>query len=181
MSCAACSSKNSDNPRAPFVQASNVTLTAAQRQNVRLFTVEPSKFRKTIEATGAVDFDNDQATSVLAPFGVRCRGCWFPSATRSRKATPWRRSPRLTLRQPSAPISKALATAKTDRRLADLDKDLIQHHGVAQREAEQAETDALNAEADRDAALQGLIVTERPSADHQGLFRKAGRFRAPRD
>ena len=52
---------------------------------------------------------------------------------------------------------KALATAKTDRRLADLDKDLIQHHGVAQREAEQAETDAANAEADRDAALQALV------------------------
>ncbi len=30
--------------------------------------VEPAKFHKTIEATGAVDFDNDQATSVLAPF-----------------------------------------------------------------------------------------------------------------
>jgi membrane fusion protein, heavy metal efflux system len=53
--------------------------------------------------------------------------------------------------------SKALATARTDRRLADLDKDLIQHHGVAQREAEQAETDAVNAEADRDAALQALV------------------------
>jgi cobalt-zinc-cadmium efflux system membrane fusion protein len=52
---------------------------------------------------------------------------------------------------------KALATARTDRRLADLDKDLAQHHGVAQREAEQAETDATNAEADRDAALQALV------------------------
>jgi len=52
---------------------------------------------------------------------------------------------------------KALATARTNRRLADLDKDLLEHHGVAQREADQAETDATNAEADRDAALQALV------------------------
>ena len=50
---------------------------------------------------------------------------------------------------------KAIATARTNRRLADLDKDLVQHNGVSQREYEQAQTDATNAEADRDAALQG--------------------------
>jgi membrane fusion protein, heavy metal efflux system len=58
---------------------------------------------------------------------------------------------------------KALATAKTNRRLADLDKDLLQHNGVAQREAFQAETDAANAEADRDAALQGLVSLNVPA------------------
>jgi len=52
---------------------------------------------------------------------------------------------------------KALATAQTLRRVADMDKDLLQHNGVAQREAEQAQTDAINAEADRDAALQTLV------------------------
>ena len=63
---------------------------------------------------------------------------------------------------------KALATAQTNRRLADLDKDLIEHQGVSQREAEQAETDAVNAEADRDAALQALVSLHVRSADHQG-------------
>jgi cobalt-zinc-cadmium efflux system membrane fusion protein len=52
---------------------------------------------------------------------------------------------------------KAIATAQTTRRLADLDKDLFQHQGVPQREMEQAETDAANAESDRDAALQTLV------------------------
>jgi len=52
---------------------------------------------------------------------------------------------------------KALSTAQTLRRVADMDKDLIQHNGVAQREEEQAQTDAANAEADRDAALQTLV------------------------
>jgi cobalt-zinc-cadmium efflux system membrane fusion protein len=52
---------------------------------------------------------------------------------------------------------KALTTAHTARRLADLEKDLVQHQGVAQREEDQAETDAANADADRDAALKALV------------------------
>jgi cobalt-zinc-cadmium efflux system membrane fusion protein len=52
---------------------------------------------------------------------------------------------------------KSLATSRTNRRLADLDKDLLKHHGVSQREEDQAQTDAIGAEADRDAALQALI------------------------
>ena len=64
---------------------------------------------------------------------------------------------------------KALATARTDRHLADLDKDLLQHHGVAQREAEQAETDAVNAEADRDAALQELVSLNVPASTIEAI------------
>jgi cobalt-zinc-cadmium efflux system membrane fusion protein len=52
--------------------------------------------------------------------------------------------------------AKAVATARTTRQLADADKDLAQHNGLSAREAQQAETDALNAAADRDAALQAL-------------------------
>ena len=46
----------------------NVRLTDAQRQHIHLFTVAASKYHRTVEANGAVDYDNDQATSVLAPF-----------------------------------------------------------------------------------------------------------------
>lgn len=65
---AGCSPKAADPPPAASQAAREVTLTAAQRQHIRLATVEPGHFRKTIETTGVVDFDNDQATSVLAPF-----------------------------------------------------------------------------------------------------------------
>jgi cobalt-zinc-cadmium efflux system membrane fusion protein len=67
MSFTGCSRKNGDEPSASSVKAGNVTLTAAQRQNIQIYTVEPAKFHRTIEATGVVDFDNDQATSVMAP------------------------------------------------------------------------------------------------------------------
>ncbi|HEX4481254.1 MAG TPA: efflux RND transporter periplasmic adaptor subunit, partial [Rudaea sp.] len=67
-SLAACSKRTNDAAPPATANPSNVTLTAAQRQNIRLFTVVESKFHKTIDTAGSVDFDNDQATSVLAPF-----------------------------------------------------------------------------------------------------------------
>ena len=66
LSVGGCTSRVDSNPTT--VAASNVRLTAAQRQHIHLYTVAPSRFRRTIESTGAVDFDNDQATRVLAPF-----------------------------------------------------------------------------------------------------------------
>ncbi len=62
-----------------------------------------------------------------------------------------------------AAYHKALASAQTNRKLADLDKDLAQHNGISQREAAQAETDATNAEADRDAALQAILALGIPA------------------
>ena len=49
--------------------ATNVVLTAAQRQKLHMAGINSVTFRRTIEASGIVDFDNDQATTVLAPVG----------------------------------------------------------------------------------------------------------------
>jgi cobalt-zinc-cadmium efflux system membrane fusion protein len=157
MFCAACSPKSDRNLQAPSAAASNVTLTPAQRQNIRIYTVASSRYRRTIEATGAVDFDNDQATSVLAPFSGPVSRLLVSLGDQVRKGDPLAEVYSPDFATAIGAYRKALATAKTNRRLADLDKDLLQHHGVSQREAEQAETDAENAEADREAALQTLV------------------------
>ena len=63
---------------------------------------------------------------------------------------------------------KAVATAKNTRRIADLDEELFQHGALARRDADQAQTDAGNADADRDAALQqvhSLGVNDQTLAD----------------
>src|SRR5579862_4877901 len=64
-----CSPKVDANAQASSVSVSNVVLTAAQRQKFQLFTVARTQFNKTTDTSGTVDFDNDQSTSVLAPFG----------------------------------------------------------------------------------------------------------------
>jgi cobalt-zinc-cadmium efflux system membrane fusion protein len=152
-----CSSRTDNSPPASPAAANNVALTSAQRQNIHLFVVEPSKFQKTIEATGIVDFDNDQATSVLAPFSGPVSRLIVSAGDRVKKGAPLASVDSPDYSAAVSAYRKSLATSRTNRRLADLDKDLLEHHGVSQREEDQAQTDAIGAEADRDAALQALI------------------------
>jgi cobalt-zinc-cadmium efflux system membrane fusion protein len=161
-------SKRDEPPPAP-VTAGNVKLSAVQRQSVRIYTVSSSSFHATVDTTGMVDFDNDQATSVLSPVSGPVSHLLVSLGQKVKKGQPL-----ATVESPdfAAAISayqKALATAKTDRHLADLDKDLLEHNGVAQKEAAQAETDAANAEADRDAALQELVSLNVPEQAIKGI------------
>jgi cobalt-zinc-cadmium efflux system membrane fusion protein len=182
---AGCSPKSDTEQQAAPVAASNVTLTAAQRQHVSLYTVAPSTFHKTIETTGVVDFDNDQATSVLAPFSGPVARLLVNPGEHVKKGQALAVVDSPDFATAISTYRKAIATAQTTRRLADLDKDLFQHQGVPQREMEQAETDAANAESDRDAALQTLVslnVDPQAIADiQQGrpIARIEGTIRSP--
>ncbi len=181
--CASCSSNNDSNTQAASVTPTNVTLTAAQRQNIKLYTVTVASFDRTIEATGAVDFDNDQATSVLAPISGPVSRLVVSPGDKVKKGDPLAYVDSPDFATAISTYRKALVTAHTTRRLADLDKDLLQHQGVAQKEADQAETDAASAEADAYAALQTLVSLNvdpqtikdveqgRPIARIQGVIR----------
>ncbi len=180
---AGCSSKTDDHAPATPGDARNVTLTAAQREHIHLHTVAASSFHKTIETTGIVDFDNDQATAVLAPISGPVSRLLVDIGDRVKKGDPLAVVDSPDFAAAVSAYRKALTTAHTARRLADLEKDLVQHQGVAQREEDQAETDAANADADRDAALKALISLNvdaqtikaiedgRPIAPIQGLIR----------
>jgi cobalt-zinc-cadmium efflux system membrane fusion protein len=139
----ACSPDTGDQEKS--TTPTNVTLTAAQRSNIQLYTVTVAGYRKAIDTAGLVDFDNDQATSVLAPFSGPVARLLVSPGEKVRKDQPL-----ATVASPdfAAAVSayrKAIATADTARRLADMDKDLLAHKGVSQREADQAQSDAVNA------------------------------------
>jgi cobalt-zinc-cadmium efflux system membrane fusion protein len=155
---AGCSAKMDANAPASSLTASNVTLTAAQRQSIHLCTVAEATFHKTIQADGVVDFDQDQATSVLAPFGGPVSQIYVSPGQRVEAQAPLAAVASPDFAEAISTYRKALATAKIDRQLADQDQALVQHHGVSEREAAQAESDAISAEADRDAALQALVA-----------------------
>ena len=163
MSVTGCGSKtDTSQPSAAFT-ANNARLSAAQREHVQLYTVQPSRFHRTIETTGVVDFDNDQATSVLAPFSGPVSQLLVPLGAAVKEGTALASVESPDFATAISTYRKALATAQTDRRLADLDKDLLEHNGVSQREEDQAQTDAVSAEADRDAALRALVSLKVPS------------------
>jgi membrane fusion protein, heavy metal efflux system len=174
LTVASCSSPVDDNnASAAAVTASNVTMTATQRQHIRLHTVAPSTFSKTVETTGVVDFDNDQATAVLAPFSGPVTRLLVSPGDKVKKGQALAIVDSPDFAQAVSTYRKALVTARNARRLADMDKDLVQHDGVAPREEQQAQTDAANAEADRDAALQALASL---GVDEQAIKRiQAGR------
>ena len=182
---AGCSAKSDTSPQTASVTPTNVKLTEAQLKNIQLYSVKPSTYHKTIETSGAVDFDNDQATSVLAPFSGPASRLLVSLGDRVKKGDPLAEVESPDFAAAISAYSKALATAKTNRHLADLDKDLLQHHGVAQKEADQAETDAVNAEADRDAALQALVSlnvhpqTIKDIQEGRPILRAAGVLRSP--
>lgn len=152
-----CSPKTDDTTQAASVKVSNTKLTAEQRTKIRFYTVAPSRFHKTIDTTGVVDFDNDQATSVLAPFSGPVTRLLVSPGDRVKKGAELAVVSSSDFAAAISAYQKALVTARNARRLADKDADLAQHNGISQRENEQAQTDAANAEADRDAALQALV------------------------
>jgi membrane fusion protein, heavy metal efflux system len=163
-------SKRDEPPPAP-VTAGNVKLTVAQRQSVSIYTVQSSSFHDTVETTGVVDFDNDQATSVLSPVSGPVSRLSVSLGQEVKKGEPLATVDSPDFAAAISAYQKALATAQTNRHLADLDKDLLEHNGVAQKEAAQAETDAANAEADRDAALQELVSLNVPEQTIKGIQR----------
>ena len=153
---AACDNKKPAGEQAAATP-SNVTLTAQQREHVGLFTVATTRFHNGIDATGAVDFDNDQATSVLAPISGPVSRILVSPGDKVRKGQPLATVASSDYAAAISSYAKALVAARNSRKLADADKDLAEHQGVSQRESEQAQTDAASAEADRDAALQALV------------------------
>jgi cobalt-zinc-cadmium efflux system membrane fusion protein len=148
----ACSPDNSNQN----ATAANVTLTDAQKKNIRIFTVEASQFHKAVDTNGFVDFDNDHATSVMSPIsGQVSRLLVNPGDHVSKgQALAFVDSPDYTTA--IGAYRTAIVAAAATRKVANMDKDLLAHQGVSQREAEQAETDAVTAEANRAAALQTL-------------------------
>ena len=175
----ACGGRNEQ--EAAAVTPSNVTLSADQRQHIHLYTVTPGKFRRTVDANGAVDFDNDQATSVLAAVlrpGVAKLLVEQGDQVKAGDALAVIDSPDFAeaisaYRKAIVKRHRPTAVSPTSTRTCS------RTTASREREAAQAETDAVSAEADRDAALQALRRAAGESAGHQGHPGRAARSRTP--
>ena len=138
--------------------AHDVTLTAAQRRHIALDTVEPSEFHRSILADGTVALDADRSTPVLAPFSGPVERLLVSTGERVARGAPLAVVDSPDFAAAASAYRKAVAAAATARRLADLEAALLRQHGISRRKADQAEADAIGAEADRDAARQALLA-----------------------
>ncbi len=133
-----------------------ITLDPAQRQRVRLETVAMAPFRRTVETTGTVAFDQNRATQVLAPISGPVARLTVQLGDRVARGQTLALVASPDFAADVSALRKAEATAKNARRVATLDEQLFKNEAIARRDMEQAETDAVAAEADRDSALEAL-------------------------
>jgi cobalt-zinc-cadmium efflux system membrane fusion protein len=142
--------------QAPAATNNNVTLTPAQRQTIHLQTVTNSGFGRTIETTGTIAFDNDRATTIMAPISGPAEKLLVSLGDAVKPGDPLAIINSPDYATAISAYRKGVATAKNARRIADLDEQLFKGDAIARNDMEQAQTDALNADADRDAALEQL-------------------------
>jgi cobalt-zinc-cadmium efflux system membrane fusion protein len=159
------------------------TLTPEQRARIHVAPVASDSFSPTIEVTGTVAFDGNHSTQVLSPISgpvVRLLVELGAHVTAGQGlalvASP-------DFAADVAQYRKALAAAVNTKRIADQDEQLWKNDAIARRDLEQAQTDAAQAAADRDAALEQLhsigvdsgsiaaIQQGRPVEAPQGLVR----------
>ena len=184
---AGCSGRPPETLQAAPLEPGKVRLSDAQRGHIKLYDVKSVPFHRIIETTGVVDFDNDQSTGVIAPFSGPVSKLLVPLGQPVKKGDALAAVESPDFATAISSYQKAISNAQTSRKLADLDQDLLAHNGVARREAAQAETDAANAEADRDAALLELVSLQVPAATIKEIqaghkvARAEGIIRAPVD
>ena len=158
MCIAGCSSKADPKTASPADTPHNVTLTSAQRQHIHVLTLARSSYQRSIETSGVVDFDRDQATQVLAPFSGPVTEVLVSQGEQVRQGQALARVDSPDFAAAAGAYRKTLAAAKVADELAATDSDLYAHQAISQREQAQARSDATGAEADRDAALQALLA-----------------------
>jgi cobalt-zinc-cadmium efflux system membrane fusion protein len=137
--------------------SASVHLTKEQLRHIQIYTVVPVGFRQKIEAPATVDYDNDQATAVVSPFTGPVTRILVALGQHVAKGQPLAMVQSSDYATAIGAYRKAVVTASNTARIAALDRDLAAHNGISEREAQQAQADAANAAADRNAALQTLI------------------------
>jgi len=175
--------KAPDYGNGPAAKPGELVLPPAQRERISITSVEPTRYTPLVYATGTVAFDGDQSTQVLAPIsGPVTRILVQPGDVVKRgQALAYVSSPDY-----AAAVSgyrKAAANARNLQHIADLDVQLFKNDAIARRDMEQAQTDAISAVADRDAALEQLrsigvedstiqaLQENRPVSNVQGSIR----------
>ena len=160
-----------------------LVLPAAQRERLTVQAVQNVKYRPTVQVTGTVVFDGDLSTPVLATISGPVTRVLVQPGARVPRGAPLAYVSSPDFAAAVAAYRKAAATARNLQRIADLDQKLFDNDALARRDLEQAQTDAVSANADRDAALEQLralgveettlteLEANHPVANVQGVIR----------
>jgi cobalt-zinc-cadmium efflux system membrane fusion protein len=133
-----------------------MTLTADQREHLKMVSVAAETYRPVIQTTGTVAFDGDLSTQVLAPISGPVVRILVQVGTQVRRGDPLALLSSPDFAAAVSAYEKAQSAARQTQRVAQLNAELFKADGIARRDMEQSQVDADAAAADRDAALQQL-------------------------
>jgi cobalt-zinc-cadmium efflux system membrane fusion protein len=182
-----CRAAAPEAPAAAGPHAGELRLTPEQRRNVRTERVAVRSFQRTVEATGTVAFDQNRSTQVLAPISGPVTRLLAAVGDRVRRGQPLAVVASPDFAADVSALRKTEAAARNARRIADTDALLFKNDAIARRDLEQAESDAVGAESDRDAALEqlrALGVDDKMLAairDNHPVENRGGVLRSPID
>jgi membrane fusion protein, heavy metal efflux system len=134
------------------------TIPEDQMSHVQVVTVQPTKLNRTLRLTGAVAYNAFKTTPVVTQIGGPVSRILVVPGQKVRTGQPM-----LEVSSPDySQLLDAYLKAADSYRLADKnytrEKDLYDHHAVALRDLEQSESDRNQAQADLNAAEQGMKI-----------------------
>jgi cobalt-zinc-cadmium efflux system membrane fusion protein len=156
LSLGACHHDLPPAPPPPAPHAGELRLTPEQQRTIHTEPAAVRPFLRTVTATGTVAFDQNRSTQVIAPISGP-----VTRLLRNVGDHIGRDGELATVASPDfaadvSALRKAEAVARNARQIADVDEKLFQNDAIARRDLEQAQSDAVGAEADRDSALLAL-------------------------
>ena len=137
-------------------RATTVKLTTTQASRIRVVPVATTSFRAAIQTTGTVAFNGDRSTQVLAPVSGPITKILVNPGTVVHRGAPLATVTSPDFATALAAFRKAQSSHRNFQRIAEQDSLLFKNDAIARREFEQAQTDALGAAADRDAAVEQM-------------------------
>ena len=134
------------------------TIPQDQMPHVQVVTIQPTRLTRTLRLTGAVAYDAFNTTPVITQVGGPVSRILVVPGQKVKEGQPM-----LDVSSPDySQLLDAYLKAADSFRLADKNwvraQDLYQHHAIAQRDLEQAESDRNQAQADLNAADQGMKI-----------------------
>jgi cobalt-zinc-cadmium efflux system membrane fusion protein len=134
------------------------TLPPDQLSHVQVVTIQATRLTRTLRLTGAVAYDAFNTTPVITQVGGPVSRILVVPGQQVKEGQPM-----LDVSSPDySQLLDAYLKAADSYRLADKNwvraQDLYQHHAIAQRDLEQAESDRNQAQADLNAADQGMKI-----------------------
>jgi cobalt-zinc-cadmium efflux system membrane fusion protein len=129
-----------------------------QMQHVQVVTIAPTALKRTLRLTGAVAYNAFNTTPVITQVGGPVSRILVVPGQHVKKGEPM-----LDVSSPDySQLLDAYLKAADSFRLAEKSyaraQDLFQHHAIAERDLEQAESDRTQAQADLNAAEQGMKI-----------------------